>query len=250
MSLRSPASVTNYQWNDIHIDSNFKVPLGRGSFGIVLKGYLVKYNRRPVAIKLITKTLCWAQQRIYEEEKNVLLREGEIIKSANVNNVGNIVKIYGVVDGELSKEVLISMNFPIASNEISTGIVLEYFEGQSLYALLHGKLEADGSIPSSASVLGQAREVNAPLAPLSLLEKIFVLKEIASALADLHFLGIIHGDIKSSNILISRHNPPLIKVIDFGLSSIRENLEDRLVGQSTVQVTVHGKGTPIYCAPG
>jgi serine/threonine protein kinase len=247
MSLKFTYTLSNYQWSDIQIDPNFKVPLGRGSFGIVLKGSLVKFNRRPVAIKLITKSLCWAQQRTYEEEKNVLLREGEIIKSANGYDVANIVRVHGIVDGELPKAFLSSLNIPVADNELSTGIVLEYFDGQSLFSLLHGKLD-DISFP--VSTLSLKKEENDPLVPLSLLEKIFILKEISSALADLHFLGIIHGDIKSSNILISTHNPPLVKIIDFGLSAIRENLEDILMGQSTLHFTAHGKGTPIYCAPG
>lgn len=51
----------------------------------------------------------------------------------------------------------------------------------------------------------------------SALTELQVLHQMASGLAYLHSEGIVHGDIKPENILISLNDPVLIKLADFGL---------------------------------
>ena len=45
-----------------------------------------------------------------------------------------------------------------------------------------------------------------------------VLHQMASGLAHLHAEGIVHGDIKPENILISLNDPVQMKLADFGIS--------------------------------
>ena len=49
-------------------------------------------------------------------------------------------------------------------------------------------------------------------------EKINLLVEIANGLADIHSVGVIHGDIKPQNILLDANK--VAKLADFGLASI------------------------------
>jgi serine/threonine protein kinase len=74
--------------------------------------------------------------------------------------------------------------------------------------------------------------------------KLKLLKDVARGLASLHLGGIIHGDIKPANVLLSCDHPPRAILSDFGLSSMREN-----VFSETLVATAHFKGTPKYSAP-
>ena len=75
--------------------------------------------------------------------------------------------------------------------------------------------------------------------------KLFI--QICEAIQHAHHKGIIHRDIKSSNILVAIHDKkPVPKVIDFGISkAINQPLTERTL------VTERGKliGTPEYMSP-
>ena len=71
--------------------------------------------------------------------------------------------------------------------------------------------------------------------------------QICHAIQHAHQKGVIHGDIKPSNIMVTlRDGLPLPKVIDFGISRATEvNLADKML------VTADGQliGTPAYMSP-
>ncbi|MGE3803280.1 MAG: serine/threonine protein kinase [Gemmataceae bacterium] len=70
-----------------------------------------------------------------------------------------------------------------------------------------------------------------------------VIRQVASALARAHELGIVHRDIKPENILITRHLE--VKVTDFGLSRCFKG------EQPALNLTASGitMGTPLYMSP-
>ncbi|MFN9917358.1 MAG: protein kinase domain-containing protein, partial [Pirellulaceae bacterium] len=67
-------------------------------------------------------------------------------------------------------------------------------------------------------------------------EAIQLALEVVEALEHASHFGIVHADIKPSNLLISRH--PQLKLSDFGLA--------RMVNEGTNRPTA---GTPAYLAP-
>lgn len=71
--------------------------------------------------------------------------------------------------------------------------------------------------------------------------------QICHAIQHAHQKGVIHGDIKPSNIMVTMHDGiPVPKVIDFGISKATEaRLADRIL------VTADGQlvGTPAYMSP-
>jgi serine/threonine protein kinase/tetratricopeptide (TPR) repeat protein len=80
-----------------------------------------------------------------------------------------------------------------------------------------------------------------------------VVDQILSALAHAHARGIVHGDLKPSNVLIEPRADaiPQVRILDFGLAWLRQDRHDeRLDGAKAVVFAPHaGSGTPGYMAP-
>jgi serine/threonine-protein kinase len=103
-------------------------------------------------------------------------------------------------------------------------LVMEHVHGVTLTHILHrvGPLE----ISRAAALLGQ----------------------VLAALGEAHAAGIVHGDVKSDNVLVERLHggAELIKVVDFGLARITSegaHVERDAAGHRLVS------GTPEYMAP-
>ena len=82
---------------------------------------------------------------------------------------------------------------------------------------------------------------------LGLRERLDLFIRVCHAIQHAHQKGIIHGDIKPSNIMIAQQDgSPVPKVIDFGIAKATEaRLTDRMLFTSYVQLI----GTPAYMSP-
>ena len=82
---------------------------------------------------------------------------------------------------------------------------------------------------------------------LSVRARLDLLIQVCQAIQHAHQKGIIHGDIKPSNIMVTLNDgSPVPKVIDFGISKATEaRLTDRLLFTSYAQLI----GTPAYMSP-
>jgi len=91
--------------------------------------------------------------------------------------------------------------------------------------------------------------------PLPILDAINIAMQVADALDEAHSVGIVHRDIKSSNLIITDRG--LVKVLDFGLAKVTGNLlkpgasgdsdPTTKLGQETVTGVV--LGTVSYMSP-
>jgi serine/threonine-protein kinase len=70
--------------------------------------------------------------------------------------------------------------------------------------------------------------------------------QAAAALAEAHALGIVHRDLKSSNLHLSRRSDgsPLVKVLDFGISKAHDEAGDINLTQTSAVF-----GSPAYMSP-
>lgn len=120
--------------------------------------------------------------------------------------------------------------YDIGEYEGSSFIVMEFVEGE---------------------VLARALERG----PLPVLDAINIAMQVADALDEAHSLGIVHRDIKSSNLIITERG--LVKVLDFGLAKVTGSLvapgrdsdsdPTTRLGQETVTGLV--LGTVSYMSP-
>ncbi|MBI3653290.1 MAG: protein kinase [Acidobacteria bacterium] len=97
-------------------------------------------------------------------------------------------------------------------------MVMDYIEGQSL-----------------RSWLDNEKRMTVPQA-LPLLKQLFAGVSVA------HQLGIVHRDLKPENVMLETlHGQTLVRVLDFGIAKLKED----------VQLTLHGQilGTPFYMSP-
>ena len=65
---------------------------------------------------------------------------------------------------------------------------------------------------------------NIPPSPLNTGDKIRLLSLIVRGMAELHAIGLVHGDIKPANVLLNNKSPPDIRIADFGLSYLKEEI--------------------------
>jgi serine/threonine-protein kinase len=77
-----------------------------------------------------------------------------------------------------------------------------------------------------------------------MVRKIFI--AVARALSYIHEHNVFHRDMKPSNIMLNLDDPDSmqLRVIDFGVSSIKEDIQNRSLSQGKTIV-----GTPVYMSP-
>lgn len=118
----------------------------------------------------------------------------------------------------------IAVTYDLVDHEDSLFIAMEYVEGEVLSSRI-----ARGPVP--------------------LKEAVDVAQQVADALDEAHAQSIIHRDIKSANLILTRRG--LVKVLDFGLARFEDRTEARIRDITAVQITSPGlvMGTVAYMAP-
>jgi serine/threonine protein kinase len=228
------------KWSDIQVKTATaeEAILGTGSFGTVIRASWIfrrldgsMIQEVEVAVKVLTRSS--SNTSSDEEYYDIINRAvGEVVLLQNaertIGSADRIVRAYGVAKGILPRDLTTLFN--ILDDDEGVGIVMRYEGGGSLENLLHSR---------------RARQ----RPPLPVREKIYLLKGIAHALAELHSIGIVHADIKPENVLLSHHNPPQVRLADFGMSIYQEQTNSASLGASSLSTTTHMRGTPVYCAP-
>ena len=182
--------------------------VGRGAAGIVFRA-IDKEGASPVALKVI------ASPDADEETRARFLDEGELLSHIQHPGIVKIVDFgrLGVEAGGIDQVKLAGQTFGAGTPYIA----MEWLEGQDLQ-LRHQKR------------------------PLNLPESLDCARQVASALTAAHEKGIVHRDVKPSNVIVldgDIASPLSVKLVDFGVACDAQTF------------TRQGPmvGTPAYMAP-
>jgi tRNA A-37 threonylcarbamoyl transferase component Bud32/tetratricopeptide (TPR) repeat protein len=183
--------------------------LGRGAMGVVYRGDDQEL-RRSVAVKILDVRLF----RDAEAERR-FQREAEALAMLQHPNV------VGVYDRGRTPE---GVHF----------LVMELLEGATLAALLQRVDDGEAPLAAVAAVCGpQPSDVTWPRLCARWV------RELAHGLGAAHERGLVHRDVKPSNVFVDRAGRPVM--LDFGIAA--QNAAEKLTATQTTL------GTPWYMAP-
>ncbi len=175
---------------------------------------------------------------------------------------GGMGIVYRCRDQATNQVVALKRVIPPQGNLVNEYLMWFYKEARALAALDHPNIvraKDFGQLRDGSPYLAMELVRGASLHDLSHSRLTFpviwtVADQILSALAQAHARGVIHGDLKPSNILVESQGssvPPMIHMLDFGLAWLRQDWHDeRLDGAKALEFAPHaGAGTPGYMAP-
>ena len=168
---------------------------------------------------------------------------------------GTFARVYLARDLQLDRPVALKVFKPDCPVTPSTALA----EARAAAALNHPNLCTIYAVDDTAGVPIIAMEF-VPGQPLSSLlsqgvpaldEQLVIGRQIAAGMATAHESGIVHGDLKPENVMVS--DDRLVKILDFGLARrLRRSRGGQLVDTIELGIAEIGEGlfgTPRYLAP-
>ena len=217
---------------DIFDCSSLKIgkKLGEGANAEV---YKVIYNDKPYAIKIYKYPTTYSISEFYD---NLLY---ELKVAERLKDTKHSVKVYGVGHrGEKEdKEILIFME-KLNSN----GDLYDYIQKVGKWTTCY---RCNGTLipqPKTDYIYNEDKRTYWCY-ELSTKQKIKITKSLIQAVIELHSKGVIHGDIKTANVVLHYSNKKqTIKLVDFGMAYFINK------GEKTIKIDCKS-GTPGYRAP-
>lgn len=222
------------------VASEEELLVGEGSFGSVVRviwktrsRFFKASTEREVVVKILKLSALDSKGAAFEQACVRVRREAASMRGAEQHIFTDcIAKVYGVAQGAVPDSV--GKILGIRAGTPCVGIVMRYEAGGDLAQYLHCK--------------------NRVFRELTLMQKLHILVGITKGIAELHGAGYVHGDIKPGNILLSSDVNPEVRLTDFGLAFMREDVlgnTNTQMFKSTLNLTKneHARGTPTYSAP-
>jgi WD40 repeat protein/tetratricopeptide (TPR) repeat protein/serine/threonine protein kinase len=188
--------------------------IGEGGFGVVYMAEQTEPVRRKVALKLIKPGMDTRQVIArFEAERQALavMDHPNIAKVLDAGTVGHVVSPHSL---EMQIDNLLHAGRPYFVMELVRGIPITQY----------------------------CDENNLPIR-----ERLELFATVCQAIQHAHTKGIIHRDIKPTNVLVTRQDgQPVVKVIDFGIAkALGQQLTEKTLFTEFAQMI----GTPLYMSP-
>ncbi len=175
---------------------------------------------------------------------SVLSGRYEIIEELGKGGMG---RVYRVVDKKINEEVALKLLAPEIASNVKT---IERFKNELRFArqISHKNVcrmydfneEESGLYITMEYVPGEnLRSIIRMTGQLSVGGAISIARQICQGLAEAHQLGIVHRDLKSSNIMVDKRGN--VRIMDFGVA---RSLEAEGITGAKIMI-----GTPEYMSP-
>lgn len=194
---------------------------------------------------------CWEQN---------MFNDGQLI-NGRYHVVAQLVRgdlgfLYRAIDAESGNLYVLRLIAPAQE----TGIAHLRQEAEKIEALGHPNIMAPGALMMTEQHQpflvrgfmegGTLEDLIRREAPLPLGRACFLARQIAMALEATHHAGLIHGDLKPSNVLLAKdQGEEVVKVLGFGTLALKK---DRFINLAHLAVVQDGKplfGSPEYISP-
>ena len=169
---------------------------------------------------------------------------------------GGMGEVYLAEDTRLGRQVALKFLAPSAQrDEESRARLVREARAASLLrspniAVTYDLVEhGDALFIAMEYVEGEVLAARIARGPLPVKEAVDVAQQVADALDEAHAHSIVHRDIKSANLILSKRG--LVKVLDFGLAKFEERGAGRRGDVTAIRITSPGlvMGTIAYMAP-
>src|SRR5262245_25540352 len=160
---------------------------------------------------------------------------------------GGMATVWSGIDIRLDRPVAVKLLDPAAVGESA---VVRFLDGEArtVARLAHPNIVSvydvgiDGGQPYLVMELVEGEDLRRRLlpGPMSVSQTVTIADQICAALAAAHAAGVVHGDIKPDNVMLTRAGA--VKVCDFGIARLQ--LATRAETRSAVVI-----GTSEYMAP-
>ena len=182
------------------------------------------------------------------------LRPGNVISHYRIEEnvgAGSFATVFRAFDQVLQREVALKILHRTADQPPTV-----HAEAQAAAALNHPNVCTVHHLDDSEGILmivmeflsGRTLKECLSEAPLPAERVVSIGSQIAAGLAAAHAAGVVHGDLKPANIIIT--DDGMVKILDFGLAArfhVSSSDDDTLPAPSDDRSTV--VGTPAYMSP-
>lgn len=157
---------------------------------------------------------------------------------------GGMGAVYKALDRQTGRPAAVKIvSIELARFEREAQLLATFENDAIVRYIAHGRLEGGRMYMAMDWLEGESLETRLLRGPLSIEETLALARRIGRALASGHALGIVHRDVKPSNVILRGGRPEEAVLVDFGIA--RAELPDtRALTRTGIAI-----GTPAYMAP-
>jgi serine/threonine protein kinase len=183
------------------------------------------------------------RSRLARGRGEIINNRFEVIAPIAIGGMSEVVRARDLSRGGEVAVKISTAGGPVDERFAREAAVLAALHHPHIVAYIDHGMTGDGAFYIAMELLqGEPVSVTARRGGLSVAEVVVLARGVASALGAAHDLGIVHRDVKPSNIFLQGYDVRAAKLLDFGL--VRRAVEE-------VDLTRTGSflGTPGYLAP-